>query len=51
MHLGFVKEGLLRSHVHDPRTSQFIDMVQLGLLKEDAFRSGNQRLMQRLLRN
>ena len=51
MHLGFVKEGLLRSHVHDPRTGQFVDMVQLGLLKEDAFRSGNQRLMQRLLRD
>lgn len=51
MHLGFVKEGFLRRHVHDPRTGQFVDMVQLGLLKEDAFHSGNQRLMQRLLRN
>lgn len=49
MHLGFKKEGLLRNHAHDPRTGLYHDMVQLGLLKDDAFQTGNQRLMQRLL--
>lgn len=50
IHLGFKKEGLLRSHAYDPETGLFFDMVQMGLLKEDAFQTGNQRLMNRLLR-
>jgi diamine N-acetyltransferase len=50
MHLGFKNEGFLRNHAHDPQTGLFLDMVQFGLLKDDAFQAGNQRLMQRLLK-
>lgn len=49
MHLGFQKEGHLRQHAWDPKTQIFVDLVQLGLLKEDAFGVSNQRLMQKLL--
>jgi RimJ/RimL family protein N-acetyltransferase len=49
MHLGFKKESDLRRHAWDPRTGTFTDMIQFGLLEEDAFGLGNQRLMQRLL--
>lgn len=49
MHLGFKKESDLRKHAWDPRTGTFLDMVQFGLLEEDAFGLGNQRLMRRLL--
>lgn len=49
MHLGFIKEGILRNHSYDPKTARYVDMVQLGLLKADAFGPGNQRLMRRLL--
>jgi RimJ/RimL family protein N-acetyltransferase len=50
MHLGFKKEGIFKRHAYDPRTGYFLDMVQFGLLKEDAFQAGNQRLMKRLLK-
>jgi len=49
MHLGFQKESHLRQHAWDPKTQSFVDLVQLGLLKEDAFGVGNQRLMHKLL--
>lgn len=48
-HLGFKKEGRLRNHALDPKTGKFLDLIQFGLLKEDAFQEGNKRLMQRLL--
>lgn len=50
LHLGFRKEGQLRNHACDPRTGRYLDLVQFGLLKEDAFHPGNQRLMERLLK-
>lgn len=49
MHLGFRTEGRLIKHAHDPRSGEFCDLIQFGLLKEDAFRDENKRLMQRLL--
>ena len=49
IHLGFKNEGFLKSHAYDPETGRFLDMVQMGLLKEDAFQTRNQRLMNRLL--
>ncbi|MES2605940.1 MAG: GNAT family protein [Pseudomonadota bacterium] len=49
LHLGFKEEGRFREHFHDQSTGQFVDMVQAGLLAEEAFSAGNKRLMQRLL--
>lgn len=49
MHLGFRTEGRLRNHATDPRTGGFVDLIQLGLLRGDAFREENKRLMRRLL--
>ncbi len=49
MHLGFRTEGRLQSHALDPRTGGFSDIIQFGLLKADAFRDENKRLMRRLL--
>jgi RimJ/RimL family protein N-acetyltransferase len=50
LHLGFVVEGELHQHNLDPETGQFIDVMQLGLNKGQAFSQSNQRLAQRLLR-
>ena len=49
LHLGFKEEGHLRNHVIDPLTSQFVNLIQTGLLAEDAFSESNKRLMKRLL--
>jgi len=49
LHLGFKEEGHLRNHVIDPLSSQFVNLIQTGLLAEDAFTEGNKRLMNRLL--
>jgi RimJ/RimL family protein N-acetyltransferase len=51
LHLGFKTEGRLRQHFHDASTHTYIDMVQAGLLANEAFTTSNKRLMQRLLRN
>lgn len=51
LHLGFKEEGRLRQHFYDTATNTYVDMVQAGLLAEEAFSAGNKRLMQRLLRN
>jgi RimJ/RimL family protein N-acetyltransferase len=48
LHLGFKTEGRFRKHFHDASANTFVDMVQAGLLAEDAFSAGNKRLMQRL---
>ena len=48
MHLGFRVEGKFLKHTLDPKTNQFQNMTQLGLLKEDAFCSGNARLAKKL---
>lgn len=49
LHLGFKEEGRLRRHVFDPNSNQFVDLIQTGLLQEDAFTDSNKRLMKRLL--
>lgn len=49
LHLGFKVEGRLRRHVLDPKSGIHIDLIQTGLLAEDAFSQRNERLMQRLL--
>lgn len=49
LHLGFSREGVLRRHVLDPRSKQFVDIVQTGLLADEAFSEKNKRLMERLL--
>lgn len=48
LHLGFKVEGRLRQHCLDPVTRTFVDVVQAGLLAEDAFSASNERLMRRL---
>ena len=49
LHLGFNVEGRLRKHVLDPKSGTHINLVQTGLLAEDAFTPRNERLMRRLL--
>ena len=48
LHLGFKEEGRFREHFYDAAANRFIDMVQAGLLAEDAFSASNERLMRRL---
>ena len=36
-------------HMRDPRSGEYVDMHQLGLLEPDAFNETNQKLMRRLL--
>ena len=49
LHLGFKEEGRFEKHVVDPRSNQYVDLIQTGLLREDAFTAKNKRLMDRLL--
>ena len=49
LHLGFKEEGRFKKHVRDPRSNQYVNLIQTGLLAEDAFSENNKRLMQRLL--
>lgn len=49
LNIGFKEEGRLKKHVIDPRSNQYVDLIQTGLLVEDAFTENNKRLMQRLL--
>ena len=49
LNLGFKVEGRLRRHVLDPKSGVHIDLIQTGLLAEDAFSQRNERLMRRLL--
>lgn len=49
LHLGFRQEGQLIKHSFDPDSDQYVDMIQTGLLREDAFTAKNKRLMDRLL--
>jgi RimJ/RimL family protein N-acetyltransferase len=48
MHLGFSIEGRMRQHFRDQVTGDYIDMVQAGLLADEAFSTRNTRLMRRL---
>lgn len=49
LHLGFKIEGRLRKHVLDPRSGNYLDLIQTGLLAEDAFTPDTAKLMRRLL--
>lgn len=49
LHLGFKEEGRLRRHLIDPRSNDYVDLIQTGLLAEDAFTEKNKRLIKRLL--
>lgn len=49
LHLGFKEEGYFKNHVVDPRSNKYVDLIQTGLLADDAFSQNNKRLMQRLL--
>ncbi len=48
LHLGFKTEGRFRNHFYEQSTNSFVDLVQAGLLAEEAFSASNKRLMQRL---
>ena len=49
LHLGFKEEGRLRRHLIDPKSNEYVDLIQTGLLFEDAFTEKNKRLAKRLL--
>ena len=49
LHLGFKEEGRLRKQVIDPRSNDYVNLIQTGLLAEDAFSEANKCLMKRLL--
>lgn len=49
LHLGFKVEGRLRKHALDPKSGNHLDLIQTGLLAEDAFTPQTERLMRRLL--
>lgn len=49
LHLGFAIEGRLRKHILDPRSGNHLDLIQTGLLAEEAFTPKTERLMRRLL--
>jgi hypothetical protein len=49
LHIGFKEEGRFKKHVIDPRSNQYVNLIQTGLLAEDAFSENNMRLMKRLL--
>lgn len=50
LHLGFKVEGRLRKHALDPRSGDYLDLIQTGALEEDVFNLKTERLMKRLLR-
>lgn len=50
LHLGFKQEGRFEKHVIDPRSKKYVNLIQTGLLAEDAFSDNNKRLMKRLLK-
>lgn len=49
LHLGFEVEGRLRQHVLDPKTGEYVDLIQTGLLAQNAFFPSTLKLMRRLL--
>lgn len=49
LHLGFKIEGVLRGHVYDAHANSYVDLVQTGLLAQEAFSAKNTRLAERLL--
>ncbi len=49
-HIGFKEEGRLKKHVFDPSSKTYVDLIQLGLLSEDALSEKNKRTMKKLLK-
>jgi len=49
LHLGFKQEGYLKQHVIDPKSRKYVNLIQTGLVCDDAFTESNKRLMKRLL--
>jgi diamine N-acetyltransferase len=49
LHLGFKQEGYLKKHVIDPKSHQYVNLIQTGLTSDEAFNESNRRLMRRLL--
>lgn len=49
LHIGFKEEGRFKKHVIDPRSNQYVNLIQTGILADDAFSESNKRLMKRLL--
>ena len=49
LHVGFRQEGLFRRHTLDLSTQTWVDVIQTGLLAQDAFSPSNIRLMKKLL--
>jgi diamine N-acetyltransferase len=49
LHLGFKQEGYLKKHVIDPKSNQYVNLIQTGLICDEAFNESNNRLMRRLL--
>jgi len=47
--LGFKQEAMLRSHLVDPANNQRHDLIQTGILRNEAFNPRNQQLAKRLL--
>jgi RimJ/RimL family protein N-acetyltransferase len=48
LHLGFRIESRMREHFREPASGHYMDMVQAGLLADEAFSTRNTRLMRRL---
>jgi diamine N-acetyltransferase len=49
LHLGFKQEGYLKEHVIDPKSRKYVNLIQTGLICNEAFTESNKRLMKRLL--
>ena len=49
LHLGFKQEGYLKEHVIDPKSRKYVNLIQTGLICDEAFTESNKRLMKRLL--
>lgn len=50
LHLGFTPEGVLRDHMRDPATGQFVALHLSALFRPQFLSETNQRLAQRVLR-
>jgi RimJ/RimL family protein N-acetyltransferase len=48
--LGFTLEGHLKDHMQDPKSQTFVDLLQLGVFKENALSAGNTQLAMRLMK-
>lgn len=48
--LGFTLEGHLKDHMQDPKSQTFVDLLQLGVFKENALSAGNTQLATRLMK-